>query len=80
MKVFVGGGGVLVHPPPQNFQIKKDGNGIFNILNKIITGLPVAQPSYKMGLVFPFGTNRTLVCSVRVQDIRVFCLVVRDVC
>ena len=37
----------------------------------IFTGLPVAQPSYKMGLVFPSGTNRTLACSARAQDISV---------
>ena len=36
----------------------------------LITGLPVTQPSYKFGSVFP-GTNRTLACSARAQDIRV---------
>ena len=35
------------------------------------TGLPVAQLSYKMSSVFPSGTNRTLACSARAQDIRV---------
>ena len=37
----------------------------------LFTGLPVAQPSQKLGSVFPSGTNRTLVCSARVQDISV---------
>ena len=36
-----------------------------------VTGLPVAQPSYKLGSVFPSGTNRTLACSARAQDISV---------
>ena len=27
------------------------------------------KPSYKMGLVFPSGINRTLACSARAQDI-----------
>ena len=35
----------------------------------IITGLPVAQPSYKSGSVFPSGTNRTLAWAALVQDI-----------
>ena len=39
--------------------------------NELITGIPVAQPSYKMGSVFPSGTNRTLACSARAQDISV---------
>ena len=30
-----------------------------------------AKPSNKMGLVFPSGTNRTLACSARAQDISV---------
>ena len=29
------------------------------------------KPSYKMSLVFPSGTNRTLACSARAQDISV---------
>ena len=29
------------------------------------------KPSYKMGLVFPSGTNLTLACSARAQDISV---------
>ena len=37
----------------------------------VFTWLPVAQPSYKMGLVFPSGKNRTLACSARAQDIRI---------
>ena len=37
---------------------------------ELITGLPVAQPSYKFGSVFP-DTNRTLACSARARDIRV---------
>ena len=37
----------------------------------LFTGLAVAQPSFKMGLVFPSGTNRTLGCSARASDIRV---------
>ena len=40
-------------------------------VKSIFTGLPVAQPSYKRGLVFPSGTNCTLVCSARAQDVRV---------
>ena len=39
-----------------------------------ITGLPVAQPaqpSYKLGSVFPSGINRTLAYSARAQDLRV---------
>ena len=40
-------------------------------VKSIFTGLPVAQPSYKRGLVFPSGTNCTLVCSARAQDLRV---------
>ena len=36
-----------------------------------ITLLPVAQPSYKLGSVFPSGTNRTLECSARAQGISV---------
>ena len=36
----------------------------------LFTGLAVAQPSYKMGLVFPSGTNRTLVCSAQAKDVR----------
>ena len=35
----------------------------------LITGLPVPQPSYEMSSVFPSGTNRTLACSARAQDI-----------
>ena len=31
----VGGGGVWEHPPPENFEIYRLGNGIFNILNEI---------------------------------------------
>ena len=31
----------------------------------------LGKPSYKMGLVFPSGTNRTLACSARAQDISV---------
>ena len=38
-------------------------------INKIITGLPVAQPSYKFGSFFP-GTNCTLACSARARDIK----------
>ena len=38
---------------------------------RFITGLPVAQPSYKLGSIFPSGTNRTLACSARAQDISV---------
>ena len=34
----------------------------------LITGLPVPQPSYEMGSVFPSDTNRTLACSARAQD------------
>ena len=30
----------------------------------------MAQPSYKIGLVFPSGTNRTLACSKRAQNKR----------
>ena len=42
------------------------------VLNRtFVTGLPVAQPSYKMGSVFRSDTNRTLACSARAQDIRV---------
>ena len=37
----------------------------------LITGLPVAQSSYKMGLDFPSGTNHTLACLARAQDMRV---------
>ena len=41
-------------------------------VKSIFTGLPVAQPiSYKRGLVFPSGTNCTLVCSARAQVVRV---------
>ena len=29
------------------------------------------QTNYKLGLVFPSGTNRTLACSERAQDISV---------
>ena len=36
-----------------------------------ITGLPVAQPNNQLSSVFRSGTNRTLVCSVRAQDISV---------
>ena len=50
-----------------NFRLK----GSRPVLFYIITGLPVAQLSFKMGLVFPSGTNRTLACSARAQDIRV---------
>ena len=40
------------------------------LLFLLFTGLPVAQPSYKFGSVFP-DTNRTLACSVCARDIRV---------
>ena len=36
-----------------------------------ITGLPVAQPSYQLGSVLRSGTNPTLACSARAQDISV---------
>ena len=35
----------------------------------IVTALPVAQPSYKLGSVFLSGANRTLACSARAQDV-----------
>ena len=34
--------------------------GAFKSKKFIFTGLPVAQPSYKMGTVFPSGTNHTV--------------------
>ena len=39
---------------------------------QLVTGLPVAQPSYKLGSVYPSGTNRSLACSARAQDLRVY--------
>ena len=65
------GGGVFGLPPPENFEIWRHRNVIFNILNEIFTGMPVVQPSYEMGSVFPSGTNCTLACSAHVQDMRV---------
>ena len=45
---------------------------LFSIFSmRFFAGLPVLQPSYKMGLVFPSGTNHTLVCSAHAQDMRV---------
>ena len=40
------------------------------LLFLLFTGLPLAQPSYKFGSVFP-GTNCTLACSACAGDIRV---------
>ena len=42
-----------------------------NTLNICNYWAACGKPSNKMGLVFPSGTNRTLACSARAQDISV---------
>ena len=59
----------LIIQCPRNAQFRSSYTS--NMHAKLITGLPVAQPSYKFGSVFPSGTNRTLACSARTQDLRV---------
>ena len=68
-------GGTLVASPQTSFGVCS--SRIHFSPSKIITGLPSAQPSYKMGSVFPPGTNCTLACSARAQDVRV---IMRRIC